>query len=224
MYHSEYKDGGLVSILSKIVSENPASCFEKSFKKKGVIYEQDQSASSFIFILSGKVNIVKRHHQGDFIVASIGKNEIVGEMGLFSEQKLRTTTLIADEPVRAYVISYLAFMDYIKQDYTPLFYITQVIADRLNSTTRYADAVATLNVKDRIVNLFVESFNDPFSRSQMDGSVVFKMSRKEISSRVGCSRELAGRCLKELKEQGLIDYSGMEMHIRPQIKTLSLGR
>jgi CRP/FNR family cyclic AMP-dependent transcriptional regulator len=46
-----------------------------------------------------------------------------------------------------------------------------------------------------------------------------KVSRQELSRRVGCSREMAGRVLKVLEDQGLVRASGktiVVINARPQ--------
>ena len=40
------------------------------------------------------------------------------------------------------------------------------------------------------------------------GGMQIKVSRQELSRLVGCSREMAGRVLKVLEEQGLVSASG----------------
>ena len=49
-----------------------------------------------------------------------------------------------------------------------------------------------------------------------------KVSRQELSRLVGCSREMAGRVLKVLEEQGLLKATGKTIVVfgaRPKLKT-----
>jgi CRP/FNR family cyclic AMP-dependent transcriptional regulator len=49
-----------------------------------------------------------------------------------------------------------------------------------------------------------------------------KVSRQELSRLVGCSREMAGRVLKVLEEQGLLRATGKTIVVfnaRPKMKT-----
>ena len=48
---------------------------------------------------------------------------------------------------------------------------------------------------------------EPDALTHPDGMQI-KISRQEISRIVGCSREMAGRVLKGLEEEGMIDVSG----------------
>jgi CRP/FNR family cyclic AMP-dependent transcriptional regulator len=49
--------------------------------------------------------------------------------------------------------------------------------------------------------------NEPDAMTHPDGMQI-KVSRQELSRLVGCSREMAGRVLKVLEEQGLVTASG----------------
>jgi len=49
--------------------------------------------------------------------------------------------------------------------------------------------------------------NEPDAMTHPDGMQI-KVSRQELSRLVGCSREMAGRVLKVLEEQGLVSASG----------------
>ena len=49
--------------------------------------------------------------------------------------------------------------------------------------------------------------NEPDAMTHPDGMQI-KVSRQELSRLVGCSREMAGRVLKVLEEQGLLRARG----------------
>jgi CRP/FNR family cyclic AMP-dependent transcriptional regulator len=49
--------------------------------------------------------------------------------------------------------------------------------------------------------------NEPDAMTHPDGMQI-KVSRQELSRLVGCSREMAGRVLKVLEEQGLVSANG----------------
>ncbi len=185
-------------------------------KKKGVVYHQGDESSSFAFILEGKLNIIMHHDDGDFVVTSMGHGEVVGEMGLFLPTKTRTTSVIADEDTKILVVEYSEFLSALDNNYLPLFQMTKTMATRLSATTRHADTIATKGVKERLAALLAEMTKSPLSKDE-DGFSVFKMSRKEMSSRIGCSRELAGKYLSQLEDEGRIKCTGMTIKVGDKI-------
>ena len=62
--------------------------------------------------------------------------------------------------------------------------------------------------------------NEPDAMTHPEGTQI-KVSRQELSRLVGCSREMAGRVLKVLEEQGLLTARGKTMvvyGVRPKLK------
>jgi CRP/FNR family cyclic AMP-dependent transcriptional regulator len=65
---------------------------------------------------------------------------------------------------------------------------------------------------------------EPDAMTHPEGMQI-KVSRQELSRLVGCSREMAGRVLKVLEEQGLLRATGKTIVVfnaRPKVKTRPL--
>jgi CRP/FNR family transcriptional regulator, cyclic AMP receptor protein len=63
--------------------------------------------------------------------------------------------------------------------------------------------------------------NEPDAMTHPEGMQI-KVSRQELSRLIGCSREMAGRVLKVLEEQGLLRATGKTIVVfnaRPKMKT-----
>ncbi len=70
----------------------------------------------------------------------------------------------------------------------------------------------------RVAHAIMDLCNEPDAMTHPDGMQI-KVSRQELSRLVGCSREMAGRVLKVLEEQGLVSASGKTIVVynaRPQ--------
>ena len=67
--------------------------------------------------------------------------------------------------------------------------------------------LAFVDVTGRIAHAIMDLCNEPDALTHPDGMQI-KVSRQELSRLVGCSREMAGRVLKVLEEQGLVSASG----------------
>ena len=64
-----------------------------------------------------------------------------------------------------------------------------------------------VDVTGRVAHAIMDLCNEPDAMTHPDGMQI-KVSRQELSRLVGCSREMAGRVLKVLEEQGLVSASG----------------
>jgi len=69
-----------------------------------------------------------------------------------------------------------------------------------------------MDVTGRVAGCLLELCKQPDAMTHPDGMQI-KITRQEIGRIVGCSREMVGRVLKELEEQGLIEVHGKTMVI-----------
>ena len=88
-----------------------------------------------------------------------------------------------------------------------MFTIGKQIAHRLRNTTRKVGDLAFYDVSGRIARTLINLSKEPDAMTHPNGMQI-KITRQEIGRLVNCSREMAGRVLKTLEEQQLIDVSG----------------
>ncbi len=80
--------------------------------------------------------------------------------------------------------------------------------------------VRTRTVTGRVAHAIMDLCNEPDAMTHPQGMQI-KVSRQELSRLVGCSREMAGRVLKVLEEQGLLTAHGKTIVVfgaRPKAK------
>ena len=88
-----------------------------------------------------------------------------------------------------------------------LFAIGGQLTNRLLHTSRKVSRLAFMDVTGRVSRTLVDLCEEPDAISHPKGTQI-RISRQEISRIVGCSREMVGRVLKQLEEQGMISVSG----------------
>lgn len=71
------------------------------YERGETIIEEGEPGQSAFIILSGEVEVYKTNRRGRVLVGRLGKNELIGEIGLFSDEE--------GEPVRS--ASVVAFTD-----------------------------------------------------------------------------------------------------------------
>ena len=86
------------------------------------------------------------------------------------------------------------------------------MAERLRNTTRKVGDLAFLDVTGRVARTLLDLCRQPDAMTHPDGMQI-KVTRQELGRIVGCSREMVGRVLKTLEEQGLINVKGKTMVI-----------
>ena len=88
-----------------------------------------------------------------------------------------------------------------------LFAVGHQLSQRLRHTSRKVGHLAFLDVTGRIARTLLDLCKQPDAMTHPDG-MQLRITRQEIGRIVGCSREMVGRVLKSLEEQGLITASG----------------
>ena len=104
-------------------------------------------------------------------------------------------------------ISYARFRTLAREDPDILLELTAQMATRLRKTSRKVSNLAFLDVTGRIAHTLLELCKEPDAMTHPDGMQI-KVTRQELGRIVGCSREMAGRVLKALGEQGHISVKG----------------
>jgi CRP/FNR family cyclic AMP-dependent transcriptional regulator len=110
-------------------------------------------------------------------------------------------------------ISYLAFTAYSKSHPEILYTIGKKMAQRLRTTTRRVADLSFLDVTGRIASTLLELSKQPDAMTHPDGMQI-RITRQELGRIVNCSREMAGRVLKDMEDQGLIEVHGKTIVVR----------
>jgi CRP/FNR family cyclic AMP-dependent transcriptional regulator len=117
-------------------------------------------------------------------------------------------------------MTYPRFRQIAAESPTLLFELATQLASRLDRTNRKLGDLAFVDVTGRVAHAIMDLCNEPDAMSHPEGTQI-KVSRQELSRLVGCSREMAGRVLKVLEEQGLLTARGKTMvvyGVRPRLK------
>jgi CRP/FNR family cyclic AMP-dependent transcriptional regulator len=189
-------------------------CHRKDYKAKSNILQQGEVCDSLYLILEGSVSVMvedeaEKDHM--MVVSYLNPGDFVGELGLFDEEpQVRSAMVVAKTQCEVAEISYERFHK-IKDQYPDiLFAISRQLGKRLRQTTRKLTDLAFVDVSGRIAHTLLDLCREPDAMTHPDGMQI-KVTRQELGKIVGCSREMAGRVLKSLEEQGLVAVSGKTM-------------
>jgi CRP/FNR family cyclic AMP-dependent transcriptional regulator len=134
-------------------------------------------------------------------------------MGLFEKdgtEKERSAWVRAKTECEVAELSYAKFRELTQQDPDILYALGSQMAERLRNTTRKVGDLAFLDVTGRVARTLLDLCKQPDAMTHPDGMQI-KITRQEIGRIVGCSREMVGRVLKALEEQGLVNVKGKTM-------------
>ncbi|WP_066959206.1 cAMP-activated global transcriptional regulator CRP [Microbulbifer sp. Q7] len=187
-----------------------AHCHRRRYPAKSTIIYAGDRCESLYFIMRGSVTVLIEDDEGrEMIVAYLNDGDFFGEMGLF-DQDTRSAWVRTKTECEVAEISYSKFQELSRQHPEFLFNLATQMAVRLRNTTRKVGDLAFLDVTGRVARTLLDLCNEPDAMTHPEGMQI-KITRQEIGRIVGCSREMVGRVLKTLEEQGLVSVKGKTM-------------
>jgi len=188
-------------------------CHRRKYPNRTDVFRPGDSASTLYYVVSGAVSIISEEaDERELVLGYANPGDFVGEMGLFVKADKRVVTLRTRSPVELAEISYERLHQLLtgplSADAPKLLYVIGAqLSKRLLETSRKASRLAFLDVGSRIVRALHDLCQEPDAMSHPQGTQI-RVSRQELARIVGCSREMAGRVLKQLQEQGLLHARG----------------
>lgn len=190
----------------------------RKLPSKQVLIHAGDVPDSLYYIVEGSVEVLIEDEEGNEIVLSyLNKGDFLGEMGLFEDRAARSAWVRTRMACEIAEMTYPRFRELAKKEPGIVFELAGQLANRLDKTNQKLGDLAFVDVTGRIAHAILDLCNQPDAMTHPDGMQI-KVSRTELSRLVGCSREMAGRVLKALEQQGMIDVSGKTIvvhNVRP---------
>lgn len=190
-----------------------AQAHKKSFPPKHTLIHAGDEPQSLYYILEGSVSILLEDEDGrEIVLAYLNPGDFFGEMCLFPEQETRTAIVRTRAPTLVAEIGYQTFRSFVRQNPEIMFEVAGQLSERLRDTSRRLGDLAFLDVAGRLAHALLDLSKHPEALPHARGIIV-KVSRQELARIVGCSREMAGRVLKKLEEDGIVASQGRSILI-----------
>ena len=187
-----------------------AAAHKRKYPRGSTIIYAGEESDSIYYITKGSVTVLIEDDSGhEIIVAYLNEGDFFGEMAMFNEGK-RTAWVKSKSECEVAELGYQKFAELSKKDAGMLYEVASQLADRLDKTTKKVGDLAFLDVTGRVARTLLDLCKEPDAMTHPDGMQV-KITRQEIGRIAGCSREMVGRVLKTLEDQGLVSVKGKTM-------------
>lgn len=172
---------------------------QQTYPKNAVIINEGDDNDLIYIIRVGRVKVFVSDGNGRDVVLNVhGPGEYFGEMVL--DEGPRSASVMTLEPARLLLISKVDFRRIVlaHPDFTMRF--IGRLMHRVRALTQNVRNLALLDVYGRVARLLLEI------AVEQDGRLVIphKLTQKNIAERVGASREMVSRVLKDLTVGGYI--------------------
>ena len=196
-----------------------AHCHQRRYPSRIEVIQPGDPADTLFYVVDGSLSIQCEDENGqEIVIAYLHPGDFLGEMGLFIESDVRTVYAKTRSPSVLAQISYSELEELLagplserRADFLKMF--GEHLGRRLFKAERKVADLALLDVTGRIARTLLELTEEPDSRTHAEG-VRVSVTRTEMARLAGCSREMAGRCLRELEEQGLIISQGRSVIVK----------
>ncbi len=196
----------------KNIDDFLAHCHRRRYPAKSTLIYAGDKSDSLYYIVKGSVTVIIEDDEGrEMIVAYLNDGDFFGEMGVFEQlDDSRSAWVRAKTECEVAEVNYTKFHELSVGHPEFLYALGAQMARRLRNTTRKVGDLAFLDVTGRVARTLLELSKEPDAMTHPDGMQI-KITRQEIGRIVGCSREMVGRVLKTLEDQGLVSVSGKTM-------------
>lgn len=188
-------------------------CHRRKHPARSDIFRPGDEASSLYYVVSGSLSVISEESDGrELVLGYINAGDFIGEMGLYIKSEKRSVLLrtrtACDLAELSYERLYQLFAGPLATECPKILYaIGAQLSKRLLETSRKASRLAFLDVTGRISRTLLDLCQEPDALSHPQGTQI-RVSRQELARIVGCSREMAGRVLKQLQLDGKLHARG----------------
>jgi CRP/FNR family transcriptional regulator, cyclic AMP receptor protein len=171
----------------------------KSFPRHAIIVHEGDQTDSLYIIVSGKVKVFVADAEGREAVLGVqGPGEYFGEMVL--DGGPRSASVMTLEHSRVVVVPRGELRQFLAANPAFAVHLIHKLIQRVRLLTRNVKSLALMDVYGRVAHLLLSLATD------RDGLLVVteKLTQQEIANRVGASREMISRVLKDLAAGGYI--------------------
>lgn len=195
---------------------------KRSLPPKHTLIHAGDEPDSLYLILEGSVSVLLEDSDGrEMVLAYLSPGEFFGETCLFSGQGGRSANIRTRGPTLVAEMSYPSFRAFVRENPEFMFEFAGQLAQRLRAVSQRVANLTFLDVAGRLTHTLLDLSRKPDAMPHPRGVVVC-ISRMELARHIGCSREMAGRALKKLRNDGLVNDQGRNILIYGGGETLAL--
>jgi CRP/FNR family cyclic AMP-dependent transcriptional regulator len=175
----------------------------RSYPKHAILVTEGDESDSLYLILTGRVKVYLSDESGkELILAIKGPGQYFGEMVLDSQP--RSASVMTLEPAQFAVLSRADFRAFLLCHPDVALQVIQNLIRVARGLNQNVRSLAMLDVYGRVARILLEL------AVEQGGKLVIpeKLTQKDIAARVGASREMINRILRDLTTGGYVTIEG----------------
>jgi CRP/FNR family cyclic AMP-dependent transcriptional regulator len=171
----------------------------RSFRRGTLLIQEGDRGDTLFIVRSGRLRAYAADPNGKEITLGIyGAGEYVGEMSL--DGSPRSASVMTVEPTTCAVVSRAHFREFILAHPDFALHLIEMLIQRVRVATENVKSLALTDVYGRLVRLLLSL------AVERDGRLLVpeKLTQQDIAERVGASRDMISRLMKDLVGGGYL--------------------
>ena len=215
----------MVELHTPAISALLKNCHQRRYASRACLFRPGDRIDTLHFVVEGSVAIVMPEKSlrapesqttlasdQDVVLSYVCRGEFLGVAGFFLGEGLYEVSAIAREPTVIASMTYARLRELLRTALAAfgtdiLIELGRQVALRLVKSDRRRASLAVHDVHERIVHALQELCTQPDAMTHPDGMQI-RITRQDLGRIVGCSREMAGRVLKQLERERRISAHG----------------
>jgi CRP/FNR family cyclic AMP-dependent transcriptional regulator len=189
----------LAPLAESILRSIAATGVVRNYPRSAVLINEGEHGDSLFIVLAGKVKVYASNAAGKEVVIDFhGPGEYVGEMSL--DGSPRSASVITMEPTTCAVVGRAQFREFILAHPDFALHLVEKLIHRARLATENMKSLALSDVYGRLVRLLTSLAVEVEGRQ----TVPEKLTQQDIAERVGSSRDMISRLMKDLVAGGYL--------------------
>ncbi len=171
----------------------------RKYPAQAILINEGDSSDSLYIVLSGLLRVYASSESGrEVVLAEHGPGEYLGELALDGEK--RSVSVKALEATTCCVVPGAQLREFLAGNPEFALHLTQKLIRMVRRLTEQVKSLALQDVYGRIARVLMELSDE----SGEERIVRFRLTQQDIADRVGSSREMVNRVMKELTAGGYV--------------------
>lgn len=208
-------------LAEPVLAALAAACVERHFDRGQVIFLEGEPCAGLHIVAAGEVKIFKLSPQGrEQILHRVGAGDTFNDVAVLDGGP-NPASAAAVTASRLWVIT-RGEMQRLAQAHPSLAWaLIESIARRARHLVAMVEDLALRSVKSRLARLLLVEANRAAKAGELDRSQM--VTQAEMAARLGTVREMIGRALRELADEGLISFDRHRIIIVDQDGLAAIG-
>jgi CRP/FNR family cyclic AMP-dependent transcriptional regulator len=177
-----------------------AHAVTRTYAKSTVIIHEGDPADSLFIIVAGRVKVFVSDSEGrEIVLLTQGAGEYFGEMML--DEGPRSASIMTLEKSTFLVVPKADLREFLVQNPAFAVRLIEKLIHRVRALTASVKSLALMDVYGRVARLLLELAEEREGGAWVIGE---RLTQQDIASRIGASREMVSRILKDLTEGGYV--------------------